>query len=82
MDGQLAHQVWEVVPRLKGKTVFGIKTIFKRKIVKDGRMEKYKYRFVAQGFRQIKTIHYDESSSPTPSQASIRILTRIAAVKN
>ena len=40
-DGQLAHQVWEVVPRLKGKTVFGIKTIFKRKIVKDGRIEKY-----------------------------------------
>ncbi|CAN0226333.1 unnamed protein product, partial [Ascophyllum nodosum] len=64
MDGQLARQVWEVVPRPKGKTVLGTKTIFKRKIGKDGRIEKYKCRFGAQGFRQIKGIHYDESSSP------------------
>ena len=36
MDGQLACQVWKVVPRTKGKTVLGTKTIFKRKIGKDG----------------------------------------------
>ncbi|CAM9602327.1 unnamed protein product [Ascophyllum nodosum] len=67
MDGKLARQVWEVVPPPKGKTVLGTKTIFKRKIGKDGRIEKYKCRFVTQGFRQTKGIHYyDESSSPTP----------------
>ncbi|CAN0144290.1 unnamed protein product, partial [Ascophyllum nodosum] len=43
---------------------------------------KYKCRLVAQGFRQIKDIHYDESSSPTRSQASIRMVLGIAAVKN
>ena len=47
MDGQLARQVWEVVPRPKGKTVLGTKTIFKQKIGKDGRIEKYKCGFVA-----------------------------------
>ena len=36
MDGQLALQVWEVVLRPNGKTVLGTKTIFKRKIGKDG----------------------------------------------
>ena len=82
MDGQLARQVWGVIPRPKGKTVLGTKTIFKRKIGKGGRIEKYKYRFVAQEFRQIKGIHYDESSSPTPSQASIRMVLGIAAVKD
>ena len=82
MDGQLARQVWEVVPRPKGKTVLGTKTIFKQKIGKDGRIEKYNRRFVAQGFRQIKGIHYDESSSPTPSQASIRMVLGIAAMKD
>ena len=46
-DGQLARQVWEVVPRPEGKTVLGAKTIFKRKIGKDGLIEKYKCRFVA-----------------------------------
>ena len=30
MDGQLERQVWEVIPRPKGKTVLGTKTIFKR----------------------------------------------------
>ena len=59
MDGQLVRQVWEVVPRPKRKTVLGTKTIFKRKVGKDGRIEKYKCRFMAQGFRQIKCIHYD-----------------------
>ena len=79
---QRARQVWEVVSRPKGKVVLGTKTIFKRKIGKDGRIEKYKCRFVAQVFRQIKGIHYDESSSPTPSQASIRMVLGTAAVKD
>ena len=61
--------------------MIGTKTIFKRKIEKDGRIEKYKCRFVAQEFRQIKGIRYDESSSPPPSQASIRMVLVIAAVK-
>ena len=81
MDGQLARQVREVVPRPNGKTVLSTKTIFKRKIGKDGRTEKYKRRFGAQGFRQIKGIHYDESSSP-PSHVSIRMVLVIATVKD
>ena len=82
MDGQLARQVWEVVTCPKGKTVLGTKTIFKRKVGKDGRIETYKCRFVAQGFRQIKGTYYDESSSPTPSQASISMVLGIAEVKD
>ena len=72
----------EIFPRPKKRTVLGTKTIFKRKIRKDGLIKKYKCRFVAQGFRQKKSIHYDESSSPTPSQASIRMVLGIAAVKD
>ena len=82
MDGQLARLVWEVVSHPKGKMVLGTKIIFKQNIGKDGRIEKYKCRFVAQGFRHIIGIHYDESSSPTPSQASIRMVLGIAAVKD
>ncbi|CAN0441603.1 unnamed protein product, partial [Ascophyllum nodosum] len=54
MDGQIARGVWKVVDRPKGKTVLGTKTVFKRKVGQDGRVEKYKCRFVAKGFRQIK----------------------------
>ena len=62
--------------------MLGTKTIFKRKIGKDGRIEKCKCRFVPQGFRQTKGIHYDESSPPTLSQASKRMVLGIAAVKD
>ena len=67
IDGQIARGVWKVVDRAKGKTVLGTKTVFKRKVDQDGRVEKYKCRFVAKVFRQIKGIHYQESSSPTPT---------------
>ena len=52
------------------------------KIGNDGRIEMYKGRFVAQGFRQMKGIHYDESSSPTPSKASIKMVLGLVAVKD
>ena len=49
---------------------------------KDGEVEKYKCRFVAQGFRQIPGIHYQESSSPTPAQSSIRMALARMATQN
>ncbi|CAN0306497.1 unnamed protein product [Ascophyllum nodosum] len=80
MDGQIARGVWKVVDRPKGKTVLGTKTVFKRKVGQDGRVEKYKCRFVAKGFRQIKGIHYQESLSPTPTQSSIRMALAVMAL--
>ena len=71
MDGQISRGVWEMAERPKGKTVLGTRTVFKRKVGKDGQVEKYKCRFVAQSFRKIKGLHYQESSSPTPAQSSI-----------
>ena len=40
--------LWVQVERPKGKTVLGTKTRFKRKIGKDGQIEKYKCRFVTR----------------------------------
>ena len=80
MDGQIARGVWKVVDRPKEKTVLGTKTVFKRKVGQDGRVEKYKCRFVAKGFRQIKGIHYQESSPPTPTQSSIRMALAVMAL--
>ena len=72
IDGQIARGVWKVVDRHNGKTVLNTETVFKQKFGQDGRVEKYKCRFVAQALRQIKGHHYQESSSPTPTQSSIR----------
>ena len=79
MDGQIARGVWKVIDRPERKTVLGTKTVFQRKVGQDGRAEEYKCRFVAQGFRQIKGIHYEESSSPTPTQSSIRMALAVMA---
>ena len=42
MDGQIARCVWKVVDQPKGKIVLGTKTVLKRKVGVDGRVEKYK----------------------------------------
>ena len=44
----MKNDVWDVVPRPKGKSVVTSKWIFKIKHVADGSVEKYKARFVAR----------------------------------
>lgn len=73
MDGKIFRGVYKTVDRPKGKTIIGIRLIIKRKIGKDGHVEEYKYRCIAQGLRQIKGLHYPESSSPRPTQPSVRM---------
>jgi hypothetical protein len=46
----MKNDVWEIVPRPKGKDVVSSKWLFKIKHAVDGSIEKYKARFVARGF--------------------------------
>ena len=57
----------------KKKTYSAPRPFPERKVGQVGRVEKYKCRIVAQGSRQINGIHYQESSSPTPTESSILI---------
>ena len=41
------NDVWDLVPRPKGKSVVNFKWIYKIKHAADGSIEKYKERFVA-----------------------------------
>ena len=41
------NNAWEIVPRLEGKSVVGLRWIYKVKQVADGSVEKYKAIFVA-----------------------------------
>ena len=43
----LNNDVWEVVPRPKRKPIVTSKWIYKIKLVADGSVDKYKYRFVS-----------------------------------
>ena len=80
IDGQVACGVWQVVGRPKDETVLGTRIVFKRKTNKKRGKDNYMCRRVAQGFRQAKGMHHEESSFPTPAQASIRIVLGIIAI--
>ena len=82
MLGMVENRVYKQVARPKDKLVVGTKMLYKRKIGKDGKVEKYKYRLVAQGFWQAERVHYTEKYSPTPATASIWMLLAMAAAKD
>ena len=46
----MKNDVWEIVPRLEGKSVVTSRWLYKLKHVAYGSVEKYKARFVARGF--------------------------------
>eukprot|EP00253_Pinus_taeda_P003301 PITA_03301 len=63
-DSIVRNSAWEIVPRPKGKSVVGLRWIYKVKQATDGSVEKYKARFVARGFSQIEGIDYEETFAP------------------
>ena len=56
----MKNDVQDVVPRSKGKSVVTSKWLFKIKHGVDGSIEKYKARFMAQGFSQKEGEYYDD----------------------
>jgi hypothetical protein len=75
----LKNDVWDVVPRLEGKSVVNSKWIYKIKHVVDGSIEKYKARFVARGFSQIEGVDYGESFAPVAKYTSIQSIIALAS---
>ena len=75
----MKNDVWEIVPRLKGKSVVTSCWLYKLKHAADVSVEKYKARFVARGFSQVEVIDYDETFAPVARYTSIRALISIAA---
>jgi hypothetical protein len=75
----MKNDVWDIVPRPKGKSVVTSKWIYKIKHATDGSIEKYKKRFVACGFSQKEGIDYEETFAPVARYTSIRTVLVIVA---
>ena len=82
MLGMVENCVYKQVARPKDKFVVGTHMLYKRKIGKDGKVEKYKCLLIAQRFWQVEGVHYTEKYSPTPATASIRMLLAMAGAKD
>ena len=74
---KMKNGVWEVVPRLEGKSVVTSKWLYKIKDVADGSIEKYKARFVARRFSQVEEVDYDETFASVARFSSIRAVISI-----
>jgi hypothetical protein len=75
----LKNDVWDVLPRLEGKSVVTSKWIYKIKHAVYGSIKKYKARFVARGFSQIEGVDYDETFALVARYTSIRSIIALAA---
>jgi hypothetical protein len=75
----MKNDVWDIVPRPKGKSVVTSKWIYKIKHATDGSVEKYKARFVARGFSQVEGIDYDETFAPIARYTSISTIISLVA---
>jgi hypothetical protein len=78
-DSIVKNSAWDIVPRPVDKSVVGSIWIYKVKKVFDGSVEKYKARFVAQGFSHIEGIDYDETFTPITRYSSIRSILPLSA---
>ena len=76
----MRNDVWDVVPRLEGKSIVTSKCIYKIKHATDGSIEKYKAIFVARGFSQKEGIDYEETFAAVARYTSIKSVLSLAAV--
>nr|GEW10035.1 retrovirus-related Pol polyprotein from transposon TNT 1-94 [Tanacetum cinerariifolium] len=73
------NKVWTLVPKPYGKTIIGLKWVFKNKMDEEGAVTKNKARLVAKGYIQEEGINYDETFVPVKSLEAIRIFLAYAS---
>ena len=78
-------EVWDLIPMSKvkeGAKILGSKWVFDVKYRKDDYIERFKARFVAQGFNQIPGIDFEDSYSSVARYESIRLLLAIGCQRD
>jgi hypothetical protein len=71
--------VYDVVPRPKGRKIIGSKWVFRIKWGPDSSIQKHKARIVAQGFTQVEGINFDQTFAPVAKFSSLRTVFTLAA---
>ena len=78
IEALVENNTFELTPLPESRTVVGGKWVYTVKLGSDN-TEKFKARYVAKGYSQVKGVDYDETFSPTARQTSIRMLMQLAA---
>ena len=80
-DSIMKNDVWDVVPRPKGKFFVTSKWLYKIKHGANGSVEKFKARFVARGFSQREGVDYDEIFAPVSRYTIVHSIIALFALK-
>jgi histone deacetylase 1/2 len=81
-DALIANDTWSLVPRPPRVNVVTEKWIYRHKLLADGSLDRYKARWVLQGFTQRPGVDYDETFSPVVKPATIRVVLSLALSQN
>ncbi len=73
------NEAWELVPVPRNWKTVGGKWVYKIKRDSKGDIDKYKARYVAQGFSQIPGLEYKETYAPTARPETIRLTFALTA---
>ena len=68
------NNTWELTKLLEESQSIGVKWVFKKKMNAQGKIEQYKVRLVAKGYKQNVGIDYDEVFAPVTRMETIRLL--------
>jgi hypothetical protein len=78
-DALLANRTWTLVARLPHARVITGKWVFRIKLKPDGKLDRYKTRWVVRGFHQRPGIDFTETFSPVLKPATIRTVLALVA---
>eukprot|EP00253_Pinus_taeda_P028718 PITA_28718 len=72
------NEAWDLVELPAGRKPICSKWVFKKKTNAEGKVEKYKARFVAKGYSQVPGIDFGNIFSPVAKVTSIRLFLSVA----
>jgi histone deacetylase 1/2 len=78
-DALQRNRTWELVPPPPRANVITGKWVFKHKLGPDGKLERYKARWVVRGFRQRAGVDFTDTFAPVVKPGTIRTVLHLAA---
>jgi hypothetical protein len=82
MASILTNDTWEVVEPPPGANIIGSRWVFKVKYDTSGNVSRFKARLVAQGYKQVEGLDYNEVFAPVSKYTTIRTMMALVAAED